>query len=316
MPRARGQHDTDTLAGWLPVRLELTDAEPAVHWLRCAGELDDSPPKFAGAVAKLRESGVARRVTPLSAIASADLDRLAPTGFVFHLTRCGSTFVSNVLSALPDAVVIKEAEPIDACLRADVAIPDASRSAWLVDVLAALGQRFAGHERRYYVKFRSWNVLRHELIRARFPDVPCVFFYRDPIEVLVSLLRAEPPWTVEVVPGVTQVGPSKVEYYARVLAGFLERGLELADAGVPVVNFTELRSGRLVEVLGELGVPDTPELRALIDHHGRVHSKDPSRAFVSDTAAKRSAASPEMHAAIDRWARGLYDALEAKRAGA
>ena len=316
MPGARGQHDTDSLAGWLPVRLELTSGEPRVHWLRCAGGFDDAPPKFSAAVAKLRAAGAPVRATPLSAITDAPPDNLAPTGFMFHLTRCGSTFVSNVLSALPDTLVIKEAEPVDSCLRADVDLPDASRSAWLEAVITGLGQRFAGHERRYYVKFRSWNVLRHELIRARFPDVPCVFFYRDPLEVLVSLLRAEPPWTFEVVPGVTQVGPSRIEYYARVLASFLERGLELADAGVPVVNFTELRSDRLIEVLASFGAVDTPELRALIDHHGRIHAKDPSRAFVSDSADKRSAATPQMHAAIDRIARGLYDALEAKRAGA
>ena len=48
---------------------------------------------------------------------------LAPTGFVFHLSRCGSTLVSQMLAALPQNVVLSEAGPINDALRAHLRAP-------------------------------------------------------------------------------------------------------------------------------------------------------------------------------------------------
>ena len=43
--------------------------------------------------------------------------------------------------------------------------------------------------RDYFVKFDSWNTLDLALIRRAFPDVPWIFLYRDPVEVIVSHMR-------------------------------------------------------------------------------------------------------------------------------
>jgi hypothetical protein len=42
---------------------------------------------------------------------------IKPTGFIFHLSRCGSTLVSQMLAALPQNIVISEASPLDFALR-------------------------------------------------------------------------------------------------------------------------------------------------------------------------------------------------------
>jgi hypothetical protein len=36
-----------------------------------------------------------------------------PDGFVFHMSRCGSTLVAQMLAVVPDHVVVSEAEPLD-----------------------------------------------------------------------------------------------------------------------------------------------------------------------------------------------------------
>ena len=41
-------------------------------------------------------------------------DSLKPSGFIFHMSRCGSTLAAQMLAALSDCVVISEAAPIDA----------------------------------------------------------------------------------------------------------------------------------------------------------------------------------------------------------
>jgi hypothetical protein len=307
---------SEPLVGWLPYRLELTHGEPTVHWVRCPGPLDDAPPKFGPTAAALRAAGHEQVATGVEALAQtrARAGGLQPNGFLFHIARCGSTLVSNVLSALPDALVIKEAQPIDECLRTDLSLPHVERARWLVDVVGALGQRFAGDERSYYLKFTSWNVLHHGLIRDCFPDTPSAFLYRDPLETLVSMLRAEPVWEFEVVPGLERQGRSNAEYYARVIGAFLASGLELAAAGGRLVAYSELGTELLPRVLAAFGVPDSAQVASIIEAQRSVYSKDPRRRFVPDADEKRREASPEARDAVERWALPAFTELERVRA--
>ena len=132
-------------------------------------------------------------MTPLDALAelqAAD-PGLPPTGFIFHMSRCGSTLVAQLLAALPQNIVISEAGPVDAVLRAnwyDPNITSAQRIAWLRALLSAYARPRHG-EQHFYVKFDSWHTLELPLIQAAFPDVPWIFLYRDPVQVLVSHQR-------------------------------------------------------------------------------------------------------------------------------
>ena len=45
-------------------------------------------------------------------------DSLRPDGLIFHMSRCGSTLVSQMIAALPNMVAISEARPLDASDRA------------------------------------------------------------------------------------------------------------------------------------------------------------------------------------------------------
>jgi len=51
--------------------------------------------------------------TPLAALGdyAASNPGIAPDGFIFHVSRCGSTLVSQMLAALPDSIVLSEAGP-------------------------------------------------------------------------------------------------------------------------------------------------------------------------------------------------------------
>lgn len=304
------------MVGWLPYRLDLVDGAPRVRWVRCPTELDDGPPKFAPAVEALRATeDRPESVTDIEALAATrqSAATLVPDGFLFHMARCGSTLVSNVLSALPDSLVIKEAQPIDSCLRTDHDLAPETRARWLTDLVACLGQRFGGHERRYFIKFTSWNVLHHQIIRQCFPQTPCVFLYRDPLEVLVSMLRAEPAWAFEVVPGLSRAGRSTAEYYARVLGAFLETGVELAAAGASIVSYAQLGEDLLESVVAGFGVELDETVVRIIEEQRRVYSKDPSRPFVPDGEAKRREASAEAREAAERWGMGPFGELEAIR---
>src|SRR2546430_2644461 len=119
-----------------------------------------------------------------------------PSGFIFHMSRCGSTLLTQMLAALAHNIVISEASPIDAVVRAPhvrPALSDDQHALWLRWMIGALGQPRSGNERHYFIKLDCWHTLALPLFRRAFPDVPWGFLYRDPVEVLVSQLRMPGP---------------------------------------------------------------------------------------------------------------------------
>ena len=53
-------------------------------------------------------------------------------------------------------------------------------------MVSALGQERLGRETNYFIKFDSPTILALTFIRRVFSEVPWIFLYRDPEEVLIS----------------------------------------------------------------------------------------------------------------------------------
>src|SRR5438874_313448 len=69
---------------------------------------------------------------------------LRPSGLIFHMSRCGSTLVSQMLAALPANIVVSEAPPIDAIVQAYRLMPNADEERyahWLAALTCAFGHR-------------------------------------------------------------------------------------------------------------------------------------------------------------------------------
>jgi len=112
-------------------------------------------------------------------------------GVIFHMSRCGSTLMSQQIAALECNIVASEPAPLDAILRAHQRIPTLPREiqvSWVRAMAAALGQPRCG-EQALYIKTDCWHIHQIDLIREAFPEVPWIFLYRDPIEVMVSQQR-------------------------------------------------------------------------------------------------------------------------------
>ena len=121
------------LDGWIPIRVfwRHGQARPEVEWCRL-GEAGFTDPFFESTVQRLMSHPfhhAFRRRTSIDALEEWRAQRpgLAPTGFIFHMSRCGSTLVSQMLAAVDRNVVLSEAAPIDWVLRAGV--PAAQRTA-------------------------------------------------------------------------------------------------------------------------------------------------------------------------------------------
>jgi hypothetical protein len=250
---------------------------------------------------------------------------LAPSGFIFHMSRCGSTLVGQLLASSPAHRVISEAAPIDAALRAGdghAVFSDETRIAWLQAMIGMLGQPGQPGERRFFVKFDSWHASLLPLIQRAFPEVPWLFMMRDPVEVIVSHLRRP---GAQMVPGMLGFGPPGVgphaaallprdEYCARMLGAICDAactGLETAATLGRIVDYRALPDAFETVVLPHFHwQPDAAEREGLVAAW-RMDAKSPHFEFSPDTTSKQLEASDAVRAAVERWVLPVYRRLTA-----
>jgi hypothetical protein len=319
----------ESLKGWAPVEMEFGESLPIVKW-QDLKKIDFSEPLFFQTLQKLRESDssseICTGIDELLKIQS-NLDSIEPTGFIFHVSRCGSTLVSNALRALEDTIVISEAQPVAAAtwLFFDQVGKDQGhnlfRSVILRAVVRALGQRKLGTERRYFIKFSSLEVLFIEHIKRLWPAVPWLFVIRNPIEVIVSNLRKGATWTrFQSEPDVATsaldcsvgeaVDLTREEYCARMIGRTCRSALEHAGDNSLFVDYNQLTPETLLRIARFFGVePSIDELLGM-EKAATRYSKDPSKGgFIPDAKAKQDEASELVRRSVEQWA--LEDYLKA-----
>jgi len=307
------------LHGWLPIRIWKATGQWQVDWCW----FDDSPlrqPFFREAVEQALQlpfNQAFRRQTPLSTLADwqAVSPGLAPSAFILHASRCGSTLISQMLARLDDHIVISEPPPLDSLLRSD--LTDVERRAAIAGLLSAYGQRRRGMEQRLVIKLDAWNIGEWPSLRACFPDTPWLFVYRDPLEIAVSHLRRP---GMHMVPGMLGecvlddglpfVG--REDFIARRLGRLLEAGrLHCAASGGLAVNYSELPEAMAGRLASFFRLNATQSEQALAG--SAPHAKQPSQMFVADGDSKRREASTLLRAQVERCARAPYEALERLR---
>jgi hypothetical protein len=246
---------------------------------------------------------------------------IPPTGFIFHMSRCGSTLVSRMLAALPENVVVSEAGPIDYLARAAV-IPEETRSAWLRAMVSALGQKRAGQETRYFIKFDSVSTDALPFIRHTFPAVPWIFLYRDPEEVLASQL-SEPGSAMS--PGIVRGPPildmpihetlsmSPDEYAARVIGTLCRCACLSAGHGGLLVNYTQLPEAVWRDIAAHFGIDFSAGEIEAMRNIASFHAKHPRAKFAPDAERKRLALSSAAREAAARWIQHHFEELEKLR---
>jgi hypothetical protein len=260
-----------------------------------------------------------RRRTRLSDLVGSQTD-IAPDGFIFHMSRCGSTLVAQMLASVEGHHVLSEAPPLDAVVQLAHGrphVPIEERAALLRAMVAALGRSEDGRRRRYFIKLDSWHTLALPLFRRAFPDTPWLFLYRDPIEVLVSHRRMR---GLQTVPGAMGdlygiAGGERMaaeDYVAHVLARICEAALEHHDLGQGLfVNYRELPSVVEARILPHFNITADRALREAMAEAAWRNSKMPRLAFDRDEAAKQAEASPAVRAAADAVLGDVYRRIEA-----
>jgi len=248
----------------------------------------------------------------------------APAGIVFHVARCGSTLIAQLLKQLGDLVVYAEPLPVN-----EILVPP---HPWprheLVGALRSLGDALARHARKPYVlKLSSWNTLLCDIVAEAYPDTPWVLSLRDPVEVGVSLLQQTPGWMradAEPYKALARyIAPegapqSQEEFVARLYGAFCASAGRLGARRGKLVDYAALPDAvwEIVAPHFAQAVDDTQRER--MRRAALLNSKAPvgqTTAHASDAATKQSTASAALRRACEAfasprlaWLRGLHEA--------
>jgi hypothetical protein len=318
--------DLQLLQGWIPIRIYWQGSQAMVDWCYL-GTQRFRESFFEHTIQKCLWQPfnlLFRHQTPVETLAQLQEFRpgLPPSGFIFHLSRCGSTLMAQMLAALPQNIVISEAPLIDTVLRAnlhDSGITEEQRATWLRGLISALGQARNPDERHLFIKFDSWSILDLPVIRKAFPDTPWIFLYRDPVEVMVSQIRQRGS---QMVPGVLdarslgmdfatarQISPE--EYCARALAAICEAATRYYSAGAAqLVHYRHLPDAVWSSVAEHFGVCYTLEEVERMRTVAQFDAKHSGLTFEQDSVAKQQLATDEIHALADQFVMPWVDRLE------
>jgi hypothetical protein len=308
------------LDGWTPVRVYANRGQPVVEWAFVDGPFRDSFfEQTANRAMQQPFNAVFARRTPIAALEERHRDApgLAPAGFVFHMSRCGSTLIAQTLAQLSATIVLSEPQPLDAILRLRSARPAVSEETlvgWLRATTSALGRPRAA-EHRLFVKFNSWHVRELPLIARAFPGVPWIFTFREPRDVVRSQRRTPGAEFIAGAMDPALIGLdagdlhalSPDEYGIRALAAFCEGALRGKDIGRGAfVDYAGMPDTALYAVPAFFGISPTPIEVARMRDATLLDAKDPAAKF---QPRPQEPLPLEVDRLIERWLDAPYAAL-------
>ncbi len=311
--------------GWFPVKIHFE--RDRIAWAHLGGETFRDP-FFFQTIHRLICSRTPPRMqasTGAALLEQVDLfDGLAPNGFIFHVSRCGSTLVSNMCMRLPQNLVIAEATPINASLRHFMARSQSEEAvSWLHAVMAAFGATALPSQHHFIVKFSSWNLFLLPLIERAFPHVPRIILYRDPVEVLASNLLRHGGWLRERgrFNPATLIGAEaarghkqwdEATHAIRILQGMYRAVLTHANQDTLLVNYEDIGPRVLPPILNHFGIQASAEEREHMAGALAVYSKDPRgrKAHKDDRSQKWSLLDEEVRAETQRLVGEPFELLQ------
>ena len=313
------------LLNWVPYRLATSDGSPHCRWLY-TGTQSYTAPFFDDTISACM--GLPENSTGFKSISSIDVlplwadESLAvpPSAFIFHVSRCGSTLIAQLLGLSAQHIVLAETPFIDQLLRfsythgdnSSLVLPQALRAA-----IQLYGRKRRGDESHLFIKSDSWHLCFYERLRLLYPAVPFMLLYRSPDEVLRSQRRRRGMQAVQGViePEIFGFDRSVVndwpldDYMCKVLERYFTIMLEIADRDLHVllVNYNEPILSIMQRIAGVTGITIDDPMLQLMQERSRYHAKYPDQVF------QEPVDEDELPAALEP-VMALYHLLDAKRA--
>jgi hypothetical protein len=304
------------LKDWIPYKFVTVNDAECCKWLYL-GNTAFTAPFFDETISKCRSLPENSKL--ISSLSSPDVlpgwaaqtESVAPAAIIFHISRCGSTLVSQLLALQQANIVLSEVPFFDELLRRSKIDSSFDSLGLLKAAVELCGANRDGHGRYLFIKADSWHIHFYKELRQLYPDVPFILLYRRPDEVLRSQQKKR---GMQAVPGVLepeifgfdsneilQMGLD--EYMAKVIESYLLAFTEIlaSDQLAIPVNYNQgaLDIVKIIAAATGLEISDN-EMEAMQQRAG-FHAKFPGQVF----------AEPAMQQAVPAYLEKTFELYEA-----
>lgn len=290
--------DCIQLAGhWLPYRYHAKSR--SIYWCLPMGYANE--PFQDEYISRCRQQNLLNNIiqprTSLNNVAQQAkcVAEVKPAGFIFHLSRCGSTLISGCLSELDSTCIFSES-PVLTEILLDSDLPAAAQQKHLQQLIDLHACVFPVRT-HVIIKWNAWDIFRWNLIRAIYPQVPVIFLVRNPVEILASHQRSA---------GRHMSGDPTLGYVHSLFHNNIASSLSLLDFRIEVLlglltemqlisrsdfvyrlDYRQLDLNKFDEICSFLHVPLSQQEIERIKTRLAFHSKLPMLRFNEDTTEKQ-----------------------------
>jgi len=288
---------------WVPTGLIEIENEWRCQWQHLGG-ISFTAPFFHETLGQIKKLPANKH--PIAACSDVEflvseaskVDCVPPDAFIFHVSRCGSTLLSQILSIDPHNIVLSEVPLFDELLRLpyrEATVGEDFAAGAFAAALRLMGRKRTGREQHLFVKTDCWHVFFYAAIRRLFPTTPILLLYRNPSEVLRSQqkIRGIQSLRDTLEPAVTGIPMEAFEAYD--MDGYFSKLLELilgsfadiarTDTNTVLLNYAEGPMGMLQKLEQATGIRFSEEEQRAMEKRSLFSAKRPSEHFTPEEDA-------------------------------
>ncbi len=229
------------LKNWIPIKLLEEPNNDLCRWLYVGKEKFSAPffDETISACKSLPEnSHLKRSISSVGLLPTwaKGVESISPTAFIFHISRCGSTLVSQLLDVPKNHLTLSEVPFFDELLRHGLKnnCMDSSLEQLKASIAFYASKRDETYQ-KLFVKTDSWHIHFYNELRTLYPNTPFFFLYRKPDEVLFSQQKKR---GMQAIPNLLEAAifgfekdviayKSLDEYMGMVMEGYLQKYYEI-----------------------------------------------------------------------------------------
>jgi hypothetical protein len=280
----------------VPVKLDEVDGMLALRWLYLDANRFTQP-FFSDTIQACRSLpqniGFHKDASLLKALPgwSKEFEAVGPDMFIFHISRCGSTLLSQLLSLLPENIVVSEAPLLDEILRLPFhpvwkkKFDDNDQ--YFKAALRFYGRKRSEGEKKLIIKTDSWHLMFYQQLRKLYPDTPFVVIIRSPDEVIRSQHKMR---GMHSVPGLIEpelLGLTEDDlsndfdlYMARVLECYFSMILKMKeDPLCRILDYNRGMDDMMQKIMIDAGIDLSVDFNDKMKERLRFHGKLPNELF-------------------------------------
>lgn len=300
------------LHNFIPYRITAGE-ELLCSWLHL-GQKRFTEPFFEETILKCRYTGInSHAYTSSSTVegmiaAAQEIESIPPTVFIFHVSRCGSTLLSQLLSLDEEHIVLSEVPLLDEIMRVHHdRLPKGMEDDALRAAIKLMGQARTGREKYLFIKLDSWHIVYWRKLRELYPEVPFVLLYRSPAGVVRSHRKYR---GLQMVPGLLDpallgLEPHEAQdthfdsYTAKVLERFYKGFIDVitSDDRSMMADYDEGIMNIIQRIALHTGIKLGPGSLLAMEQRSSFHSKRGDEVF----------AEPAAEVAVEDWMVGAVN---------